>query len=105
MTCADVKTTGANVELNVSGVASASRGLVGDTVFAVLPNIRPAHTFIATLLFQSVSSRSVQSHLRYSLRVGLDLPCKVVACTKLQELPCSVNDVRLVVVHVRVACP
>ncbi|KAG5718760.1 Ribonucleoside-diphosphate reductase small chain [Termitomyces sp. T112] len=49
-----VKHTGANVSINVSGVASASRGLVGDTVFAVIPNIRPVHTFIITILFQSI---------------------------------------------------
>ncbi|KAF7790905.1 hypothetical protein EIP86_001863 [Pleurotus ostreatoroseus] len=42
--------------INVSGVASTSRGLVGDTVFAVLPNIKPIHTFIVTIAFQMVSS-------------------------------------------------
>ncbi|KAG6837534.1 hypothetical protein H0H93_007715 [Arthromyces matolae] len=33
--------TDAAVPLNLAGVASASRGLVGDTVFAVLPTIKP----------------------------------------------------------------
>jgi len=31
--------TGANFPINEAGVASSSRGLVGDTIFAVLPNI------------------------------------------------------------------
>ncbi|KAF8895921.1 glycosyltransferase family 57 protein [Mucidula mucida] len=42
------------VEVNTAGVASTSRGLVGDTVFAVIPNIQPIHTFTITLLFQSI---------------------------------------------------
>lgn len=37
-------------------MASTSRGLVGDTVFAVLPNIKPIHTFVITIAFQSVSN-------------------------------------------------
>ncbi|KAG6918909.1 hypothetical protein DXG01_010564 [Tephrocybe rancida] len=36
-----MKHTGADVSINLPGVASTSRGLVGDTVFAVLPNIKP----------------------------------------------------------------
>lgn len=43
------------LDINASGVASTSRGLVGDTVFAVLPNIKPIHTFVVTLAFQMVS--------------------------------------------------
>ncbi|KAJ7283761.1 glucosyltransferase [Mycena rebaudengoi] len=50
-----VSRTGADVAINISGVASTSRGLVGDTVFAVLPNIKPIHTFIVTLAFQSIA--------------------------------------------------
>ena len=50
----DVKRMEWNVPLNISGIASTSRGLVGDTVFAVLPTIQPIHTFIITLFFQSV---------------------------------------------------
>ncbi|KIY46608.1 glycosyltransferase family 57 protein [Fistulina hepatica ATCC 64428] len=45
---------GADLAVNPSGVASTSRGLVGDTVFAVLPNIKPVHTFVVTVLFQCV---------------------------------------------------
>ncbi|KAJ7499028.1 glycosyltransferase family 57 protein [Mycena latifolia] len=50
-----VNRTGVDVAINISGVASTSRGLVGDTVFAVLPNIKPSHTFIITLVFQSIA--------------------------------------------------
>ncbi|KAF8631520.1 hypothetical protein AX15_002280 [Amanita polypyramis BW_CC] len=48
------KRKGLNVSLNASGVASTSRGLVGDTVFAVLPNIQPIYTFIITLVLQTI---------------------------------------------------
>ncbi|KIP12677.1 glycosyltransferase family 57 protein [Phlebiopsis gigantea 11061_1 CR5-6] len=43
-----------SLHVNVSGVASTSRGLVGDTVFAVIPNIKPIHTFIITIAFQLI---------------------------------------------------
>ncbi|KAF9516877.1 glycosyltransferase family 57 protein [Hydnum rufescens UP504] len=49
-----VRWKGLKVELRVEGVVSTSRGLVGDTVFAVLPNIEPVHTFVLTLLCQGV---------------------------------------------------
>ncbi|KAG8808295.1 glycosyl transferase [Serendipita sp. 399] len=47
------------LQLNVqqAGVESTSRGLVGDTIFAVIPNIAPAHTFAITLVFQTVPFR------------------------------------------------
>ncbi|KAJ2687669.1 glycosyl transferase [Coemansia spiralis] len=38
--------------IDLSGLAASTRGLVGDTSFAVLPDIPPAATFIATLLAQ-----------------------------------------------------
>ncbi|KAJ7047479.1 glucosyltransferase [Mycena alexandri] len=50
-----VSRTGADVAINISGVASTSRGLVGDTVFAVLPTIKPIHTFILTAGLQSIA--------------------------------------------------
>jgi alpha-1,3-glucosyltransferase len=52
----DIQFTGANFPINEAGVASSSRGLVGDTIFAVLPNIKPVHTFLITIAVQSVSS-------------------------------------------------
>lgn len=43
-----------SLAVNSSGVASTSRGLVGDTVFAVIPNVKPIHTFIITIAFQAI---------------------------------------------------
>ncbi|TFY72762.1 hypothetical protein EVG20_g264 [Dentipellis fragilis] len=48
------KKYGGSFALNDSGVTSTSRGLVGDTVFAVVPNIKPIHTFLITVAFQSI---------------------------------------------------
>jgi alpha-1,3-glucosyltransferase len=39
---------------------SVTRGLVGDTSFAVLPDITPRHTFILTILSQLVSTHLIQ---------------------------------------------
>ncbi|KIJ70201.1 glycosyltransferase family 57 protein [Hydnomerulius pinastri MD-312] len=49
-----VKQAGIDLAVNEQGVASTSRGLVGDTVFAVIPNIKPIHTFVITIAFQMV---------------------------------------------------
>lgn len=43
-----------SVAVHDAGVASTSRGLVGDTIFAVLPNVVPWHTFAATVACQAV---------------------------------------------------
>ena len=40
--------------VNQEALASVTRGLVGDTSFAVLPEVTKEHTFILTLLFQLV---------------------------------------------------
>lgn len=47
------------------GVESSSRGLVGDTVFAVLPNVEPKHTFAITILLQAVSRVLKTSNLSF----------------------------------------
>ncbi|KAH7105365.1 glycosyltransferase family 57 protein [Auriculariales sp. MPI-PUGE-AT-0066] len=46
----------ARIELTVNsaGLQSSSRGLVGDTVFAVLPNVEPFHTFAITIGIQMI---------------------------------------------------
>ncbi|KAJ8586201.1 glucosyltransferase [Rhizopogon salebrosus TDB-379] len=49
-----VKRFDVGFSLHESGVVSTSRGLVGDTVFAVIPNIKPFHTFVITIIFQTV---------------------------------------------------
>ncbi|KAK1236728.1 glycosyl transferase [Marasmius sp. AFHP31] len=48
-----IQKMGLEVPINPEGVVSSSRGLVGDTVFAVLPNVKPIHTFTITIVFQS----------------------------------------------------
>ena len=57
------------LRINDSGVASTSRGLVGDTVFAVIPNVKPIHTFIITIAFQVVS-------LQVDTLVNINLVCR-----------------------------
>ncbi|KAF8493521.1 glycosyltransferase family 57 protein [Gautieria morchelliformis] len=49
-----VTISGADIAVNITAVSSTSRGQIGDTVFAVLPNIKPVHTFAITLSFQIV---------------------------------------------------
>lgn len=58
-TLLDAEKIGADVYIHEPGVASTSRGLVGDTVFAVLPNVQPIHTFTLTLAFQSVRTLTI----------------------------------------------
>jgi hypothetical protein len=50
-------TVAGKLHLSVSsaGVASASRGLVGDSKFAVLPEVTPLHCFALTAVTQIVS--------------------------------------------------
>ena len=45
--------------MNLDAINSVTRGLVGDSSFAVLPEILPRTTFVLTLFFQIVS----QMHL------------------------------------------
>jgi len=48
------KRFGASFSVDASGVSSSSRGLVGDTSFAVLPNVKPIHTFLVTISLQMI---------------------------------------------------
>ncbi|KAH9062145.1 glycosyltransferase family 57 protein [Lactarius vividus] len=48
------KRFGASFSVDASGVSSSSRGLVGDTSFAVLPSVRPIHTFLITISLQMI---------------------------------------------------
>lgn len=45
-----------DLPISEAGVSSTSRGLVGDTVFAVIPNVKPLHTFVVTVAFQMVGA-------------------------------------------------
>lgn len=74
----DTQFTGANLPINEAGVASSSRGLVGDTIFAVLPNIKPVHTFLITIAVQSVSSYFA-IFLRLLMALCLDLVDQTLA--------------------------
>ncbi|PVG03503.1 ALG6, ALG8 glycosyltransferase [Serendipita vermifera] len=49
-----VKRFGLGLDVKQSGVESTSRGLVGDTSFAILPNIKPIHTFAITIVLQMI---------------------------------------------------
>lgn len=44
------------IPVDADAVTSLTRGLVGDTAFAVLPDVPAKVTFILTLTFQIVSS-------------------------------------------------
>lgn len=46
--------------MNLEAAESVTRGLVGDTAFAVLPDITPRMTFVLTL-----AAQMVRTHLRY----------------------------------------
>ncbi|KAI9056585.1 glycosyltransferase family 57 protein [Trametes sanguinea] len=53
------------LSVNASGVASTSRGLVGDTVFAVLPTVKPIHTFAITVAFQTIYMGKLWTNTSY----------------------------------------
>ncbi|KAL1944253.1 hypothetical protein VTO73DRAFT_3438 [Trametes versicolor] len=53
------------LDVNVSGVASTSRGLVGDTIFAVLPTVKPMHTFAITVAFQTIYMGKLWTNTSY----------------------------------------
>ena len=52
-----------SLTVDPNAVNSGTRGLVGDTAFAVLPNISPATTFTLTLCFQLV--RHPLGHIKF----------------------------------------
>lgn len=45
---------GLSFVVDEAGVASSTRGFVGDTIFAVLPNVKPVHCFLLTIAMQVV---------------------------------------------------
>ncbi|KAI0774376.1 glucosyltransferase [Fomes fomentarius] len=53
------------LSINESGVTSTSRGLVGDTVFAVLPTVKPIHTFAITVAFQTIYMGKLWTNTSY----------------------------------------
>ena len=61
-----------NLKINDSAVQSVTRGLVGDSTFAILPEITPTTTFILTLFFQCVSCKHF-STIAFSAKRSPDL--------------------------------
>ncbi|KAI0375747.1 glycosyltransferase family 57 protein [Pilatotrama ljubarskyi] len=53
------------LNINESGVTSTSRGLVGDTVFAVLPTVKPIHTFAITVAYQTIYMGKLWTNTSY----------------------------------------
>lgn len=97
------KVLGFTLDVAQEGVESSTRGFVGDTVFAVLPNIKPGHCFAITVALQAVgihsslqlpSSRSCSNAIACSLTppfsfsplVGSALPRQTLETTDLQSL-------------------
>lgn len=50
--------------VNADALQSVTRGLVGDTSFAILPEVSKEHTFALTFFFQLVRESSYSSHIR-----------------------------------------
>jgi hypothetical protein len=84
------------VSIDTAGFASASRGLIGDTVFAILPNVQPIHTFIVTILCQSVRISLVQKRgiMRF-LMIGIGLPMETLVDAYIQVVCMRRNALRL----------
>ena len=98
-----MKNTGAHIAVNASGVSSTSRGLVGDTVFAVLPNVKPIQTFLVTLSFQIVSPL-ISLPAMVLLKVIPAIPRQALVRSYLQKFPNSNHVVWIRIIHVWMAC-
>lgn len=92
-----------NLLVSQQGVVSTSRGLVGDTTFAVLPTVKPIHTFVITIVFQLVGNKMLDRD--FSSYVSKVFPCQIVEDTKLQVFLNCPHVVWLYLVHVWLACP
>jgi len=91
-----------SLAVNDAGVRSSSRGLVGDTVFAVLPTVQPFHTFAITIGIQTVGHVDGTVSFRSDIISGI--PSAVVARTYLFIVPACAHSLRLDLVHVWLAC-
>lgn len=104
MNVLDVKRAGFDYSVNTSGVASTSRGLVGDTVFAVIPNVQPSFTFIITIAFQAASPFTFLLQCRSSSVCIADILNQTLENTNLQVILDLFDPLRLRLVHVWLAC-
>lgn len=89
--------------MNFEGVDSASRGLVGDTVFAVLPNIKPIHTFMITIGLQCV--RHIMRYSKSILINPLDISNEVMDDADVQIVRGLLDIMRIYIIYVWMACP
>ena len=107
--CAVAKRTDLGISINESGIVSTSRGLVGDTIFAVIPNVKPIHTFIVTLGFQLVrvgwGRIMLWSMLKTLLILLLDCSDKTLEKPNIQVFLDCADIVWLQFVLVWLACP
>ena len=101
----DARWAGNDINVYEPGVSSSSRGLVGDTVFAVLPNIVPVHAFALTALCQVVSSKHSEAASGSDLYpIFLDLSCQAVENSDVQKLLVGFDALRMGLIHVWMAC-
>ncbi|RMZ90738.1 hypothetical protein DV736_g2037, partial [Chaetothyriales sp. CBS 134916] len=59
-----------HIDVNRDAVNSVTRGLVGDTAFAVLPNITPQHCFGLTLALQAIALVKLWSRPSWDAFIG-----------------------------------
>lgn len=97
--------TGFELPVNESGIASSSRGLVGDTVFAVIPNVQPIHTFVITLgvLVVSPAPHNFEPPVMSLLCTGVH--GEALDDANLQIVRDCPHVMRVHVLHVRLARP
>ena len=102
---ADVKLFGGDLKLKAEAIASSSRGLVGDTSFAFLPDVQPIHTFAITLVLQSVRRlpKLPVGHTKPNHLPAIDLPLQALENTHVQVFPVFLDPLWLRFVHVWVA--
>ena len=87
-----------------NAVSSVTRGLIGDSSFAVLPNISPETTFVLTLFFQIVSdSTSPPTILSCSYLAAMS--DQALLATKLGAICWRSDPMWVRVLSVRLACP
>ena len=107
-----------NLAVSSAGIASNSRGLVGHTSFAVLPDVKPIHCFGLTLLsqmvsdkYQSLSAKDPPRPLNPFTRQGLNISVvsdpahPLVDAANIQVVFKGHCGVRVQQFHVRLACP
>jgi hypothetical protein len=92
-----------SLSINPAGVSSASRGLVGDTIFGVIPEIKPIHTFAITIALQSAS---IKCRIHYSsLKASPGCPRQTVDKADVSLVSECSSTERIHLLSFRMACP